>query len=307
MKQNKRKNDVSIGYETLCELKKSVSDFSASTNKSIVSIMSGAYKSKLRGRGIDFDQVRPYLVGDDIRSIDWRITARTSQPHTKLFFDEKERPIFIIVEQSQRLFFSSGHQFKSVVAAKLAAMLSWWGLEHHDRVGGLVFNDIDAKLLSPKLNKANVLQFIKYISEYNQALCTENNNANSSEQTMNLASAINMAKLSIKPGMLLCLIVDERSLDESSHKVLTRLSYNNDLVLFPIYDPIDHELPKQSALKFIQNGKTITLNGNNSRVQQAYKQIVDAREEQWQRLTSSSKARRYSISTNDLVLQPIEN
>ena len=98
----------------------------------------GLHQSKLRGRGVDFDQVRVYQAGDDVRNIDWRVTARTQEPHTKLFHEERERPIFILVEQSQRLFFGSGLMFKSVLAAQAAALVGWGALGHNERTAGVV-------------------------------------------------------------------------------------------------------------------------------------------------------------------------
>ena len=83
----------------------------------------GLHHSKLRGRGVDFDQVRIYQAGDDVRTIDWRVTARTQEPHTKMFHEERERPIFILAEQSRRLFFGSGQMFKSVLAAQAASLI----------------------------------------------------------------------------------------------------------------------------------------------------------------------------------------
>ena len=105
----------------------------------------GLHHSKLRGRGVDFDQVRIYQAGDDVRTIDWRVTARTQEPHTKLFHEERERPIYILVEQSPRLFFGSGLAFKSVLAAQAASLVGWAALSHNDRVGGLVFGQAAAK------------------------------------------------------------------------------------------------------------------------------------------------------------------
>ena len=99
----------------------------------------GQQNSRLRGRGVDFDQVRAYLPGDDIRNIDWRVTARSQKVHTKVFNEERERPVFLIGEQSPRLFFGSQRYLKSVLAAETCALIAWTALAHHDRVGGMVF------------------------------------------------------------------------------------------------------------------------------------------------------------------------
>ena len=118
----------------------------------------GLHQSRLRGRGMDFDQVRAYQSGDDARSIDWRVTARTGEVHTKVFHEERERPIFIMVEQSAHLFFASSGCFKSVLAAQIASLFAWAGLQHNDRVGGLVFTDTQLQHIPAhrKIGRAHV-------------------------------------------------------------------------------------------------------------------------------------------------------
>jgi len=101
--------------------------------------MSGSHISKSKGRGVDFEEHRAYQAGDDIRSIDWRVTARTGRPFTKIFREERERPVIIGVDQSHHMFFGSQVSFKSVVAAEVAAILCWLTVDNGDRVGGVVF------------------------------------------------------------------------------------------------------------------------------------------------------------------------
>ncbi|HAN54646.1 MAG TPA: DUF58 domain-containing protein, partial [Pseudomonas sp.] len=129
----------------------------------------GLHHSKLRGRGVDFDQVRVYQAGDDVRTIDWRVTARTQEPHTKLFHEERERPIYIVVEQSPRLFFGSGRQFKSVLAAQAAGLIGWAALSHNDRVGGLVFGS-EQQEIKPRRSKQSLLQLLDRITRANRQL-----------------------------------------------------------------------------------------------------------------------------------------
>jgi len=132
---------IRVSLAELIEMRHRVREVQLFSTPSQRSPLIGLHHSKLRGRGVDFDQVRVYQAGDDVRSIDWRVTARTQEPHTKLFHEERERPIFIMVEQSRRLFFGSGLMFKSVLAAQAASLIGWAALGHNDRVGGLVFGD----------------------------------------------------------------------------------------------------------------------------------------------------------------------
>ena len=133
---------VAISLGELIEIRHRLQEVQLFSTPSRRSPLIGLHHSRLRGRGVDFDQVRVYQAGDDVRTIDWRVTARTQEPHTKLFHEERERPIFIMVEQSRRLFFGSALQFKSVLAAQAASLFGWAALAHNDRIGGLVFGVI---------------------------------------------------------------------------------------------------------------------------------------------------------------------
>lgn len=121
---------------------------------------SGGYLSRTKGRGMEFDEVRPYQPGDDIRSIDWRVTARTDKTHTKLFREERERPVFISVDYRASMQFATRGVFKAVQAAKLAALLAWVAQRQGDRIGGQIFTDNSCRELKPQSGKQAVLHFL---------------------------------------------------------------------------------------------------------------------------------------------------
>ena len=100
----------------------------------------GAYLSALRGRGMEYDESRPYQAGDDIRTLDWLVTARTGKPHTKLFREERERPVIVAVDYRPAMFFATQGSFKSVQAARCAALLAWRAAQQGDRLGGFIFS-----------------------------------------------------------------------------------------------------------------------------------------------------------------------
>lgn len=144
---------VELGLDELLEMRHRLHEARLFSSQNRRSPLVGLHHSRLRGRGVDFDQVRIYQPGDDVRTIDWRVTARTREPHTKLFHEERERPVFVLVEQSQRLFFGSGLCFKAVLAARAAAFIGWSALAHNDRIGGLVFSDRDCHEIKPRRSK----------------------------------------------------------------------------------------------------------------------------------------------------------
>ncbi|MDH0099302.1 DUF58 domain-containing protein, partial [Pseudomonas sp. GD04158] len=159
---------IHIDLAELIEMRHRVHEVPLFSTPARRSPLIGLHHSKLRGRGVDFDQVRVYQPGDDVRTIDWRVTARTQEPHTKLFHEERERPIFIIAEQSQRLFFGSGQCFKSVLAARAAALIGWAALGHNDRIGGLVFADNEHHEVKPRRSKQSLLQLLNLLARANQ-------------------------------------------------------------------------------------------------------------------------------------------
>jgi uncharacterized protein (DUF58 family) len=159
-----------------------------------------------------------YQAGDDVRTIDWRVTARTQEPHTKLFHEERERPIFIMVEQSCRLFFGSGLMFKSVLAAQAASLIGWAALGHNDRVGGLVFGDNEHYEIKPRRSKQSLLQLLNRLVRVNQSP------AHRKPEPDALGMALRRGREVLRPGSLVIVICDERALTEGAEQQLSLLA-----------------------------------------------------------------------------------
>ena len=132
---------IRLTIDELLALRREALALDLSSNYRVSSTLAGGYRSKFRGRGMDFDEVRLYQPGDDIRNIDWRVTARTGKPHTKLFREERERPLFLLLDQSKHLFFGSRVAFKSVIAARAASLLIWASITAGSRIGAVLFDD----------------------------------------------------------------------------------------------------------------------------------------------------------------------
>jgi uncharacterized protein (DUF58 family) len=169
----------------------------------IGSRMSGQYISAFKGRGMEFDEVRPYQAGDDVRSIDWRVTARTDKPHTKLFREERERPILLWLDLRRSMFFGSRNYFKSVLAAKAASLLAWSTAQHGDRLGGLIFSENHHEEIRPRRGKSATLHFIQKIAEHS---AWDNDQSNYQESTS--TDAIHRLRRVAKPGSLIFLLSD---------------------------------------------------------------------------------------------------
>lgn len=291
---------IRISLADLIEMRHRVREVQLFSTPSQRSPLIGLHHSKLRGRGVDFDQVRVYQAGDDVRTIDWRVTARTQEPHTKLFHEERERPIFIMVEQSRRLFFGSGLMFKSVLAAQAAALVGWAALGHNDRVGGLVFGDNEHYEIKPRRSKQSLLQLLNRLVRVNQSLHTE---AAADRDTFGVA--LRRAREVMRPGSLAIILCDERALSDSAEQQLTLLSRHCDLLLLPLSDPLDHALPAAGLLRFADRGAHLELDTLNADLRQSYRDQGEARQARWELLAQKLRVLMMPLSTQREMVEQL--
>lgn len=290
---------IRVSLAELIEMRHRVREVQLFSTPARRSPLIGLHHSKLRGRGVDFDQVRVYQPGDDVRSIDWRVTARTQEPHTKLFHEERERPIFIMVEQSRRLFFGSALQFKSVLAAQAASLFGWAALTHNDRIGGLVFGDHEHHEIKPRRSKHSLLQLLNRLARANQALHSEMQNGRDG-----FGLALRRAREVLRPGSLAIILCDERALSDAAEQQLTLLARHTDLLLLPVSDPLDHALPASGLLRFFEHGAQLELDTHNPELRSAYHALGEQRRARWQRLAQKLGVPLLPLSTaGELVEQ----
>jgi len=154
----------------LARLEHKASGFSFLPRQPVHSLLTGRHASRLRGRGLNFEEIRRYLPGDDIRTIDWKITQRTGKPHVRVFTEERDRPAILAIDQRLSMFFGSQRAMKSVVAAELAALSAWRVFSAGDRVGALVFNDTEIEEIKPHRSRRRVMQILGAVTRMNHAL-----------------------------------------------------------------------------------------------------------------------------------------
>src|SRR4051812_1422822 len=188
-----------VNLANLLRLRFAAQDLKLFVKRAVKSQLNGAERTRFRGRGMDFEEVRLYQAGDDVRSIDWRVTARTQVPHTKLYREERERPVFVLVDQRAPMFFGSQRCFKSVLAAHIAANLAWAALNNSDRIGGLIFGDKAQRDIRPRRSKHAVLELLHQLREFNQQLQSPISPADSKP----LSALLNDARRIAKPGCAL--------------------------------------------------------------------------------------------------------
>ena len=249
---------VYASVESMLQLRHVSKDLILETKKRSVAIMDGDAKTHFRGRGMDFAEVRPYQAGDDIRNIDWRITARTQKPYTKLYQEERERPVFILVDQRSSMFFGSQNQFKSVLAAKLAAIIGWAALNNNDRIGALIFSDTEQTDSRARRGKHAQLSLLHLLHQYNTQL---NNPA--SHSSYELYEMLTDLHRVAKPGSSIFVLSDFHDYSENCKEPLALLSRHTDVTLLQIYDELERQLPFGKNL-VVSNGETKTNLSNAS-------------------------------------------
>lgn len=203
--------------------------------------LSGNYLAKIKGRGMEFAEVRHYQPGDDVRSIDWSVTARTGKAHTKLFQEEKERPVFILLDLSDSMIFGSQFVFKSVQACHLAALLSWQAKQRNDRLGGIVFNQQNVAELKPTGRNTGLMAFLHQSTQ----LCSSTPfKTELRSQSQSLLVQLKRLSYLVQTGSQVHLISDFSQLDEQCQKLISQIRRHNQVNAWQVSDPLELALPK---------------------------------------------------------------
>ena len=266
-------------------------------------IQSGSHLSKFRGRGMEFSEVRVYQAGDDVRSIDWRVTARREVPHTKLFNEERERPLFILCDQSQSQFFGSQESFKSVRAAEAAALFAWAGLGHNDKVGGIVFSDHGHHEIKPARSRKNVMRYLQLLSEFNQSLSISM--PTPAQHFSFDDSLIETIRLS-KPGTLVVIISDFSGLSSASEKYLSKLRKHNELLFIHSFDPLEYQLPSSGIYPVSNGSETLVIDAGKQVIQDKYQNLIQVRKDELTRLAMRLRSPLIEVGTQSPALHSIQ-
>jgi len=225
-----------------------------SRKKRALSALAGPNKSNFRGRGIDFEEVRRYQAGDDIRTIDWRVTARSGNAHTKVFHEERERPVLVVVDQRPGMFFGSSHCFKSVLAAHLSALLAWSALDNGDRIGGLVYNGLEHREIRPRRSRKTALALLSHVHTYNEALPLAPSSDIPGAQS-SFASMVHNLRRIAKPGSAIFIVSDFHGAeDEHAQEHLFQLAQHTEIAALYCSDPLERDLPR-SGFYAVTNGE----------------------------------------------------
>ncbi len=212
------------------------------------SLQTGAYVSHFRGRGMEFDESRPYQPGDDPRSIDWRVTARSATAYTKLFREERERPVLVVVDLRSTMHFATQGCFKSVNASRAAALLAWAAHHRGDRLGGLIFGDTTHRELKPRLGRMAALRFVHELVGH--ADWAPHDGAASDGAEL-LTQAMSSLRRVARPGSLVVVISDFTGFVRGAQSYLSSVARHNEVLAVFMNDPLERELPPPGRYRLV--------------------------------------------------------
>lgn len=254
----------------------------------------GNHQVRQLGRGMEFAESRPYSPGDDIRSMDWKVTARTGEPHTKLFEEERERPVLLWCDLRPAMFFATRGRFKSVMMSEIAALLSWKSWLSGDRVGAVVVTAASQHEMRPSRSKSKVLQLLQRLVEDTKKVPDFSDNTQ-----INIADSWRRLRQVLTSGSQVILLSDFRGLDAEAEQQLRRIARHASITLIAISDPFEHQLPEKTQLKLSDGLRFLRLNTAKSGIRKDYQARDHSHSQQLQQLAVQCHARLIEISTQD--------
>jgi uncharacterized protein (DUF58 family) len=277
------------------EILKKVEKIQLKVNRLINDAMSGHYTSVFKGLGIEFDEVREYMPGDDVRAIDWNVTARTGSPFVKRYVEERELTVILIVDLSASQRFGTVNSLKSDLAAEISALLAFLAIKNNDKVGLLIFSDHCEKYVPPQKGRRHVLRVVREILGYEP-----------SGTGTDIREALNFINRIVKHRSIVFLVSDFLTLD--FEKALKNMTQRHDVVAIKIEDPREYEIPSLGLIEFqdCETGERVLLDTSHAPVREEIKRKAFRRKEDTIRLFKKNKVDYIDIITGRSYLEPLQ-
>lgn len=293
---------VYVSLPELIALQHKARGFSFLPRQPIHSLLAGQHASRLRGRGLDFEELRHYQFGDDVRQIDWKATNRTRRTQLRVFSEERERTVLLVVDQRLSMFFGSQRCMKSVTAAETAGLAAWRVIFVKDRIGAVVFNDSTIAEMRPQRSRGRVMQILGAVIEQNHALAIDVGlNANASM----LNEALGRAERLATHDALVCLITDGQGADEETQRLATRIARHNDVLVVLVFDPLEVDLPNAGLVVFSEGARQLEVNTGSERLRTAFRASFDERLERARKFLLRREVPLIPISTAEDVAEQL--
>lgn len=289
---------VYADLDSLIRLRFKTAGISLLPRQPLTSALSGRHASRLRGRGLNFEEIRRYFPGDDIRQIDWKVTARTRVPHARVFTEERGRETLIVVDQRLSMFFGSRRNFKSVTAAEVAAIVAWRVIAVKDRISALVFGDNDLDVISGGGSRNHVMRILQTVVRHNQSLGIDREIRPGPEM---LNTALGRAERLVKHDAMVVVITDAVGSDDETSAILSRIAAHNDVAVAFIHDPLEIELPDAGTKVFASGDLQLEADTSQKDLRRKFHEDFQKRYETARRFLIQREAPLLPIRTDEEI------
>ncbi len=263
--------------------------------KRVNQIKSGSNLSHARGRGMDFEEVRAYQPYDDIRLIHWSLTARLGKPYTKIYKEERERAVYLLINQSQSMKFGTKVCFKNVLAAKLAAIFGFATLNCNDQIGGIIFNDQNAEFIKPNRSRKSLLQMLNTLSNAN---AIKSNNGG-------LDNTLKFMLQRAQSGSTIIVISDFYNFTNDTDAYLKLLAQKSQVINVLVYDQLEEKLPGNGQFNFSDNGKKFLQINWGKKSNELYAKDFSEKIEKLETLSRKNNMQFIKVATNDDIVKKV--
>lgn len=269
----KNGNGLFATLEELIEQRQYVSHIGHLKPQKTTSQQAGDVKSAFKGRGMELEEIRSYAYGDDVRDIDWRVTARKEQPYTKLYAEERDREVYVLLDLSAHMVFGTRNELKSVSAAKIAALLGWMSLVNKDRFGCMVFDGQRYWLFKPQNSQANMMVILKKIASVSRDVLHKGADG------MNLARAVELLQQNIKRQAIVFVVSDFNEFGDDLKKSLAALARKSRVFCVNVFDVLEEKAPKAGEYMAENGGERLIFDTKSKYFQKEYRDYFKVKRE----------------------------
>jgi uncharacterized protein (DUF58 family) len=279
------------------ELIKKIRRIEIRTNRLVNDVLGGEYHSVFKGRGMEFDEVREYQIGDDVRSIDWNVTARTGIPHVKRYVEERELTVILLVDASSSSQFGTTNVMKGEMAAEICALMAFSAIKNNDRVGLIIFTDQIELYVPPKKGKSHVLRLIRDLLYFR-----------ASGKATNLSGALEFLQRVQRKKSVVFLVSDFLT-DEDYHRPLAIANKRHDVITVTLTDPREVELPPIGILELedAETGEEIVIDTSDPEVRRLFAQYAQIESDARNKTFRSLSVDTIAVNTGQDYILPLIN
>jgi len=295
-------SDIGTVYVTpahLARLEYDARRLAATPHRPHHSILAGRHASRLRGRGLNFEEIRAYVPGDDLRHLDWKASLRVGRPLVRSYTEERDRPALFVVDQRISMFYGTRRAMKSVVAAEVAALAAWMSFQAGDRAGAVLFDDTQIQSIRAQRSRSRLQALLSSLAQRNQALRADDPvRANADQLDAALRAALHLAT----HDYLVCIVSDFFGAGEETLRLIRELATHNDVIAALIFDPSARAVPDRGKIVVTEGELQVELDFARKNIREPLSTMFDQRMQQTAELVRRCGVPMIAIDTEQPTL-----